>query len=52
MRTRADQARVSRRKVLDYCASNGALVFPGHVGLPFAGRIEGAQKGYVPHFKP
>ena len=27
------QARVSRRKVLDYCASSGALVFPGHVGM-------------------
>ncbi len=25
----AAQARVSRRKVLDYCASSGALVFPG-----------------------
>jgi glyoxylase-like metal-dependent hydrolase (beta-lactamase superfamily II) len=48
----AEQARVSRRKVLDYCASSGALVFPGHVGLPFAGRIERAQKGYIPHFKP
>ena len=48
----AEQARVSRRKVLDYCASSGALVFPGHVGLPFAGRIERAQKGYIPHFEP
>lgn len=48
----AAQARVSRRKVLDYCASSGALVFPGHVGLPFAGRIERTQKGYVPRFAP
>ena len=37
------QAVVSRRKVLDYCASSGALVFPGHVGLPFAGYVEGSQ---------
>ena len=44
------QARVSRRKVLDYCASSGALVFPGHVGLPFAGHIEKTQKGYRPDF--
>ena len=38
----AAQAKVSRRKVLDYCASSGALVLPGHVGAPFAGRIEKA----------
>ena len=48
----AAQARVSRRKVLDYCASSGALVFPGHVGLPFAGHIEATQEGYRPNFKP
>jgi glyoxylase-like metal-dependent hydrolase (beta-lactamase superfamily II) len=48
----AAQARVSRRKVLDYCASTGALVFPGHVGLPFAGRVEAAKNGYRPDFKP
>jgi len=45
-------ARVSRRKVLDYCAATDALVFPGHVGLPFAGRIEKTQSGYRPHFHP
>lgn len=48
----AAQARVSRRKVLDYCASTGALVFPGHVGLPFAGRIDKAANGYRPDFNP
>ena len=41
---------VSRRRVLDYCASSGALVFPGHVGMPFAGRIEKTQKRYQPDF--
>jgi glyoxylase-like metal-dependent hydrolase (beta-lactamase superfamily II) len=46
----AAQARVSRRKVLDYCASTGALVMPAHVGLPFAGRIEATPDGYRPHF--
>ncbi|MFN3655937.1 MAG: MBL fold metallo-hydrolase [Pseudolabrys sp.] len=45
-----NQARASRRKILDYCASSGALVFPGHVGLPFAGRIEKTQSGYRPDF--
>jgi len=43
-------ARVSRRKVLDYCATSGALVFPGHVGAPFAGRVEVAPNGYKPNF--
>jgi glyoxylase-like metal-dependent hydrolase (beta-lactamase superfamily II) len=48
----AAQARASRRKVLDYCASSGALVFPGHVGMPFAGRVEKTQAGYRPYFHP
>ncbi|HEV2627155.1 MAG TPA: MBL fold metallo-hydrolase [Pseudolabrys sp.] len=47
-----NQARASRRKVLDHCAATDALVFPGHVGLPFAGRIEKTQSGYRPHFQP
>ena len=45
-----DQARASRRKVLDYCASTGALIMPGHVGLPFAGRVEKTADGYRPDF--
>jgi glyoxylase-like metal-dependent hydrolase (beta-lactamase superfamily II) len=48
----AAQARVSRRKVLDYCASSGALVMPGHVGAPFAGYIESTKDGYRPKFDP
>ena len=49
----AAQAVVSRRKVLEYCASSGALVFPAHVGLPFAGHVEAVQKeGYRPRFNP
>ena len=39
-----------RRKVLDYCAASGALVFPGHVGAPFAGRVEKTADGYRPNF--
>jgi len=42
------QARQFRRKTLDYCAAYDALVFPGHVGAPFAGRIEAAPSGYKP----
>jgi glyoxylase-like metal-dependent hydrolase (beta-lactamase superfamily II) len=45
-----EQARVSRRRVLDYCASTGALACPGHVGAPFAGRIEAVDEGFVPRF--
>jgi len=46
----AAQARVSRRKVLADCAASGALVFPGHVGAPFAGRIETTTNGFKPDF--
>jgi glyoxylase-like metal-dependent hydrolase (beta-lactamase superfamily II) len=46
----AAQARVSRRKVLDYCAGSGALMLPGHIGAPFSGRIEAAANGYRPDF--
>jgi glyoxylase-like metal-dependent hydrolase (beta-lactamase superfamily II) len=46
----AEQARVSRRKLFDYCASSGAQMFPGHVGLPFAGFIERTAEGYRPEF--
>ena len=45
-----EQARTSRRRVLDLCASTGALVLPGHVGAPFAGHIEATGKGFKPRF--
>src|SRR5262245_46129041 len=45
-----EQARVSRRKVLELCASSGALTLPGHVGAPFAGYIEATDKGFRPRF--
>jgi glyoxylase-like metal-dependent hydrolase (beta-lactamase superfamily II) len=47
-----EQARVSRRKLFDYCVSRDAFMFPGHVGFPFAGRVRGAAEGYVPEFAP
>jgi len=47
----AAQARASRRKVLELCASSGALTLPGHVGAPFAGRIETDAVGFVPRFR-
>ena len=46
-----EQARQSRRMVLELAASTGALVFPGHVGAPFAGYIEAAGKGFRPRFE-
>ena len=44
------EARASRRKLLDYCAASHALMFPGHVGFPFAGTIERTAAGYRPQF--
>jgi len=46
----AEQARVSRRRVLEHCASTGALTLPGHVGAPFAGYIERTDKGFKARF--
>ncbi len=46
----AEQARRSRKQVLELCASTGALVLPGHVGAPFAGHIEATAKGFRPRF--
>ena len=45
-----EEARTSRRRVLDDCASTGALVFPGHVGFPFAGHIEKIGSSFKPRF--
>jgi glyoxylase-like metal-dependent hydrolase (beta-lactamase superfamily II) len=46
----AQEARVSRRRVFDEAAVSGAMVFPGHVGAPFAGHIEKAGSSYRPRF--
>jgi glyoxylase-like metal-dependent hydrolase (beta-lactamase superfamily II) len=46
-----DQARASRRRVLEQCASTGALVLPGHVGAPFAGHIDAIGEGFEPRFR-
>jgi len=45
-----EQARTSRRMVLADCAGSQALVFPGHVGAPFAGYIETTATGFKPRF--
>ena len=46
----AEQAVTSRRMVLGLAAASGALTLPGHVGAPFAGRIETNGAGFVPKF--
>ena len=46
----AEQAKKSRRKVLDLVASTDSLMIPAHVGFPFAGRIEKTADGYRPDF--
>ena len=46
----AEQAKKSRRKVLDLVASTNSLMIPAHVGFPFAGRIEKTVNGYRPVF--
>ncbi|MBV9260559.1 MAG: MBL fold metallo-hydrolase [Pseudolabrys sp.] len=46
----AEQAKRSRRKVFDELASTGAMVFPGHVGAPFAGYIEKDGSNFRPRF--
>jgi glyoxylase-like metal-dependent hydrolase (beta-lactamase superfamily II) len=46
----AEQARASRRAVLEYCAATTALMLPAHVGAPFAGHIEAVAGGFRPHF--
>ena len=45
------QARLSRRKVLEHCAAQGALLFPTHFAAPHVAAIERAGEGrYRPRF--
>jgi glyoxylase-like metal-dependent hydrolase (beta-lactamase superfamily II) len=46
----ANQARVSRLRVFNDIAASGAMVFPGHVGAPFAGYIEKNGAVFRPRF--
>ena len=46
----ADDARASRRRLFEVCASSDTLIFPGHVGAPFAGRIEKVGSSFRPRF--
>ena len=46
----ADDARASRRRVLEECAASGAMVFPA-TSAPFAGHIEKVGPSFRPRFQ-
>jgi glyoxylase-like metal-dependent hydrolase (beta-lactamase superfamily II) len=46
----ADNARTSRRKVLEQCAGTGALLMPTHFGAPFVCHIDAKGDAFVPRF--
>ncbi|MBT6910971.1 MAG: MBL fold metallo-hydrolase, partial [Rhodospirillaceae bacterium] len=41
-----DEARTSRRRVLDFCADRGALLMPAHFGAPHCCHIDRAGEAY------
>jgi glyoxylase-like metal-dependent hydrolase (beta-lactamase superfamily II) len=44
------QARATRRRVLEHCATAGALMLPSHFGAPYACRIAARGDSFVPRF--
>jgi glyoxylase-like metal-dependent hydrolase (beta-lactamase superfamily II) len=53
---RADEcpadAALSRRRLLESCAEQDALLFPIHFGAPHVARIEAGAKGFSARFAP
>ncbi|MGI4814300.1 MAG: MBL fold metallo-hydrolase [Janthinobacterium lividum] len=47
-----EQAVVTRRSVLEYCADHGALLFPTHFAAPHVAAIETAADSFRPVFVP
>ena len=45
-----DNARKSRRVVLERCAGSGALLMPTHFGAPFACHVDARSGGFVPRW--
>lgn len=45
-----DEARVTRRRVLEHCAEHGALLFPVHFGAPFVAAISASTRGFAARF--
>jgi glyoxylase-like metal-dependent hydrolase (beta-lactamase superfamily II) len=46
----AENARRSRRRVLESCAGSGAVLMPAHFGAPFHCHVEPRAGGFVPRF--
>jgi glyoxylase-like metal-dependent hydrolase (beta-lactamase superfamily II) len=47
-----DMARATRRRALERCAEQGALLFPTHFASPHVARITGQQGGFGVEFVP
>ncbi len=47
-----EQARATRRRVLQYCAEHGAILFPIHFAVPYAVGILERRGGFLPAFAP
>jgi glyoxylase-like metal-dependent hydrolase (beta-lactamase superfamily II) len=45
-----DEARATRRRVLEHCAETGALLMPAHFGYPHVARIGRAGDGFTADF--
>lgn len=45
-----DEARSTRRRVLEHCAEHKALLFPTHFGAPHVARVEHAPEGFSARF--
>jgi glyoxylase-like metal-dependent hydrolase (beta-lactamase superfamily II) len=45
-----DVARATRRRVLDYCAEERALLFPAHFGAPHVAAISRSGEAFAPKF--
>jgi glyoxylase-like metal-dependent hydrolase (beta-lactamase superfamily II) len=45
-----DEARATRRRVLEHCAEHGALLFPTHFGAPHVAAIASAGGGFSARF--
>ena len=41
-----DQARATRRSILDYCHDRNALLLPAHFGAPHGGYVKRHAGGY------
>ena len=45
-----EQARITRRRVLEHCAGEGALLLPTHFGAPHVAAVDGVAGGFAARF--